>query len=377
MILSDTPDRDQRHRDRMRRKKDAIDAAIAQADREQGLLLVLTGNGKGKSSSAFGMVARALGHGLQVGVAQFIKGCQDTGEEAFFRRQPGVTWRVLGEGFTWDTQDRARDAATARRGWVSGAGDAARSQIWPWWCWMSSPIPSSMAGWIWMRCWPTWRCGRQRPACGDHRACRPRSPVRRRGHCHETWPISQARLSRRGQGLRGGLTCEGAPLPCPLHRRPGLRPGQDHGHGGPGPPPSGPGPAGAGLQDGPGFSRSPDPGKGLRRAGLPARSVDGGRGPLPPAPVSSGGRGRHYSRSRGSWGSSMAIAFQRRPGDLSWAYRSWRSLTVQPHGPDLRRPGAWAWPSYRPGLPFAGAFANRVAGERHYQLLAEIPASRA
>ena len=117
MTSSDTADRDQGHRDRMRRKKDVIDAAIARADREQGLLLVLTGNGKGKSSSAFGMVARALGHGLQVGVAQFIKGCQDTGEEAFFRRQPGVTWKVLGEGFTWETQDRARDAATARRGW--------------------------------------------------------------------------------------------------------------------------------------------------------------------------------------------------------------------------------------------------------------------
>ena len=101
----------------MRRKKEVVDAAIARADRDQGLLLVLTGNGKGKSSSAFGMAARALGHGLKVGVAQFIKGTQDTGEEAFFRRQPGITWQVLGEGFTWETQDRARDAATARRGW--------------------------------------------------------------------------------------------------------------------------------------------------------------------------------------------------------------------------------------------------------------------
>ena len=118
MTSSDTANRDQGHRDRMRRKKNVIDAAIARADREQGLLLVLTGNGKGKSSSAFGMVARALGHGLQVGVAQFIKGCQDTGEEAFFRRQPGVTWKVLGEGFTWETQDRARDTATAQAGWA-------------------------------------------------------------------------------------------------------------------------------------------------------------------------------------------------------------------------------------------------------------------
>jgi cob(I)alamin adenosyltransferase len=111
-------DPDQRHRERMRRKKQVVDAAIARADRDQGLLLVLTGNGKGKSSSAFGMAARALGHGLKVGVAQFIKGKTDTGEEAFFRRQPGVTWLVLGQGFTWETQDRARDAATAQRGWV-------------------------------------------------------------------------------------------------------------------------------------------------------------------------------------------------------------------------------------------------------------------
>lgn len=118
MTLTAPADRDNRHRDRMQRKKQAIDAAIARADRDQGLLLVLTGNGKGKSSSAFGMVARALGHGLQVGIAQFIKGCQDTGEEAFFRRQPGVTWLVLGEGFTWETQDRARDAETAQRGWT-------------------------------------------------------------------------------------------------------------------------------------------------------------------------------------------------------------------------------------------------------------------
>jgi len=114
-------DPDQRHRERMRRKKAVVDATIARADRNQGLLLVLTGNGKGKSSSAFGMAARALGHGLKVGVAQFIKGNTDTGEEAFFRRQPGVTWLVLGEGFTWETQDRARDAATAQHGWAQAS----------------------------------------------------------------------------------------------------------------------------------------------------------------------------------------------------------------------------------------------------------------
>jgi len=111
-------DREQHHQVRMQRKKTVVDAAIERADRDQGLLLVLTGNGKGKSSSAFGMVARALGHGLRVGVAQFIKGRSDTGEEGFFRDQPGVVWNVLGEGFTWETQNLARDTETAQRGWA-------------------------------------------------------------------------------------------------------------------------------------------------------------------------------------------------------------------------------------------------------------------
>jgi cob(I)alamin adenosyltransferase len=113
-----TTDPEKRHRERMQRKKVVVDAAIERADRDQGLLLVLTGTGKGKSSSAFGMAARALGHGMKVGVAQFIKGRSDTGEEVFFRRQPGLVWHVLGEGFTWETQNRARDTETARRGWA-------------------------------------------------------------------------------------------------------------------------------------------------------------------------------------------------------------------------------------------------------------------
>lgn len=108
----------QRYRARMQRQKTVVDAAIARADQTKGLLLVLTGNGKGKSSSAFGMVARALGHGMHVGVAQFIKGRSDTGEEAFFKQQPNIIWHVLGEGFTWDTQDLLRDQATAQQGWV-------------------------------------------------------------------------------------------------------------------------------------------------------------------------------------------------------------------------------------------------------------------
>ena len=111
-------DQADRHATRMAKKKAVIDANIAKADQEKGLLLVLTGNGKGKSSSAFGMVARALGHGMKVGVAQFIKGRSDTGEEAFLGKQPGVEWHVLGEGFTWDTQNLERDMATAKQGWA-------------------------------------------------------------------------------------------------------------------------------------------------------------------------------------------------------------------------------------------------------------------
>lgn len=109
---------DSLHRKRMARKKAVVDAAIASADRDKGLLLVLTGNGKGKSSSAFGMVARSLGYGHRVGVAQFLKSRRDTGEEVFFASQPGVQWHVLGDGFTWDTQNREADVASALRGWA-------------------------------------------------------------------------------------------------------------------------------------------------------------------------------------------------------------------------------------------------------------------
>lgn len=110
-------DQVQRYRSRMQRQKEVVDAAIARANQTKGLLLVLTGNGKGKSSSAFGMVARALGHGMRVGVAQFIKGRSDTGE-AFFKQQKNIIWYVLGEGFTWDTQDLTRDKEVAQQGWA-------------------------------------------------------------------------------------------------------------------------------------------------------------------------------------------------------------------------------------------------------------------
>ncbi len=111
-------DINERHNKRMEKKKAVIDKNIAQADKEKGLLLVLTGNGKGKSSSAFGMIARSLGHGMKVGVVQFIKSRTDTGEEGYFSRDPNVDWHVTGEGFTWDTQNREQDIETSEKGWA-------------------------------------------------------------------------------------------------------------------------------------------------------------------------------------------------------------------------------------------------------------------
>ncbi len=116
--MNESSARDDRHKARMQRKKAVVDEKIAEAQDEYGLLLVYTGNGKGKSSSAFGMVARALGHGIKVGVVQFIKGAASTGEESFFRRFPDeVRYHVMGEGFTWETQDRQRDIAKAKEAW--------------------------------------------------------------------------------------------------------------------------------------------------------------------------------------------------------------------------------------------------------------------
>ncbi len=111
-------ERNQRHQKRMQKQKAVVDAGIQQADKDKGLLLCITGNGKGKSSSGFGMVARALGHNMKVGIVQFIKGAMSTGEEAFYRRFPEeVNYHVVGDGFTWDTQNLEQDQASARAGW--------------------------------------------------------------------------------------------------------------------------------------------------------------------------------------------------------------------------------------------------------------------
>ena len=105
------------HRARMARKKAVIDKHVAEASIERGVVVVNTGNGKGKSTAGFGMLARALGHGMRVGVVQFIKGASSTGEVEFFRRFPEVSYHVMGEGFTWETQDKERDIAAAAAAW--------------------------------------------------------------------------------------------------------------------------------------------------------------------------------------------------------------------------------------------------------------------
>ena len=109
---------DARHAEKMANKKAARDRMLATKTIEKGLLIVHTGKGKGKTSAALGMVVRAIGHGMKVGVVQFVKGAMKTGEKAVFDAFPdNVEFKPMGEGFTWDTQDRTRDIAAARAGW--------------------------------------------------------------------------------------------------------------------------------------------------------------------------------------------------------------------------------------------------------------------
>lgn len=110
-------DKTSRHVARMQRKKAVVDAHIEAARVSRGLLLIHTGNGKGKSTAAFGLLARALGHGKRAAVIQFIKSRSDTGEEAFFRQSPRLQWHVMGDGFTWETQDAESDRRSGRAAW--------------------------------------------------------------------------------------------------------------------------------------------------------------------------------------------------------------------------------------------------------------------
>jgi cob(I)alamin adenosyltransferase len=116
--LMSEDERNAYHAEKMRKKKEARDKIIATKTEERGLLIVHTGKGKGKSTAAFGMVFRALGHGFKIGIVQFVKGKWGTGERDVLEKFPDqVTIKAMGEGFTWDTQDRARDIAAAQGAW--------------------------------------------------------------------------------------------------------------------------------------------------------------------------------------------------------------------------------------------------------------------
>jgi cob(I)alamin adenosyltransferase len=117
-MTSDTSE-DLRHKTKMEKRKAAQDAEVASKTVEKGLLIVHTGKGKGKSTAAWGLLLRAIGRGMRVGVVQFGKGAWETGERtAIARFGDQVVWHTLGEGFTWETQDRARDVAAAERAWA-------------------------------------------------------------------------------------------------------------------------------------------------------------------------------------------------------------------------------------------------------------------
>jgi cob(I)alamin adenosyltransferase len=117
------------HEERMQKKKTVIDGKMPHAQDERGVLVINTGNGKGKSSAAFGVVARALGHGLKVGVVQFVKGPFRYRRRSFLPQQPNVAWHVGGEGFTWETQDKERDAKAAQAAWEVACGHLNNPEI--------------------------------------------------------------------------------------------------------------------------------------------------------------------------------------------------------------------------------------------------------
>ena len=115
--MSEDQSKDASYKKRMQRKKAHIDARIDDANIDKGIIVLLTGNGKGKSSSALGMICRALGYDMKIGIAKFLKGDQDTGEDIFLAKQPNVQISRMKTGFTWDTQDKAYDIAMAAETW--------------------------------------------------------------------------------------------------------------------------------------------------------------------------------------------------------------------------------------------------------------------
>jgi cob(I)alamin adenosyltransferase len=124
-MIDDEAARNERHAEKMKKRKAFQDRQVASKSVEKGLIMVNTGPGKGKSTAAFGLILRTAGHGLRVGLVQFIKGAWSTGEQfALERFEDLIDHRIMGEGFTWETQDRARDTAAAQRAW-----DAAKTMM--------------------------------------------------------------------------------------------------------------------------------------------------------------------------------------------------------------------------------------------------------
>ncbi len=117
--MSDNQTTDERHAEKMKKRKEARDKIMAGKTEERGLIIVHTGKGKGKSTAAMGLAMRSIGHGLKVGIVQFVKGAWETGERDVLDKFPDlVTIKAMGEGFTWDTQDRQRDVAAAMKAWA-------------------------------------------------------------------------------------------------------------------------------------------------------------------------------------------------------------------------------------------------------------------
>ena len=117
--MTEATEEAERHRAKMAKRKAVQDAEVAEKTVEKGLLIVHTGTGKGKSTAAFGLTLRMLGRGHRVGVVQFIKGAWHTAErDALEKFGDQLVWHTMGEGFTWETQDRARDVAAAERAWA-------------------------------------------------------------------------------------------------------------------------------------------------------------------------------------------------------------------------------------------------------------------